>query len=380
MVTVAVHGYYGFGNVGDEALLSAIVRDLRAELPEARIVVLSADPRWTERVHGLSAVSRFDPLAVTRLLRRSHLFVLGGGTLLQDATSLRSLAYYAGATLLARRLGCRVMLYANGLGPIGTRLGRRLARAALLAADRVTLRDRESLKLYGELVPRAQRGTPADLAALAEPGPVVTADPVFGLADLAPAPDPAGEPYGVFAFRPWPTLTRRLAELAQAARELADERGVAPVFLAMHPRQDRPLAERLAALAGGSARALALDPADVAGHLRLLGRARFLVAMRLHAVLLAACRGRPAVALPYDPKVSAAARELGLPVLGSPAGLPPAALLVRELRAALEAADAAEPALRARLPELRRQARRNARFAAELARAAARDRGRPRPG
>lgn len=376
MVTVALHGYYGFGNVGDEALLRAIVRDLRAQIPGARIVALSADPRWTARVHGLPAVRRFDPVAVTRLLRQAELFVLGGGTLLQDATSLRSLAYYAATALLARRLGCRVMLYANGLGPIATRLGRRLARAALLSADRITLRDGESLRLYAELVPEAAGGRGRSANRPRAPEPIVTADPVFGLADEGPPPDRAGDPYAVFAFRPWPPLSGRLSEIAAAARALAEERGAVPVFLAMHPRQDLALAERLAHEAGSPAHALALDPADVDGHLRLLAGARVLVTMRLHALLLAAAQGRPAVALPYDPKVSAAARELGLPVLGSPSGLPPAADLARELQAAVQAAEAAGPALRARLPELRRQAKRNAQVAAELAQAASPRRGR----
>jgi len=95
-VKIVISGYYGFGNAGDEAILEAMVRDLRALAPGARLVVLSADPAATAARCGVEAVPRMHLPSVLGALRGADLFISGGGSLLQDATSWRSVPYYAG--------------------------------------------------------------------------------------------------------------------------------------------------------------------------------------------------------------------------------------------------------------------------------------------
>lgn len=363
MSTVVLHGYYGFGNAGDEALLHAIASDLRRVRPDVRLVVLSADPARTARTHGLAAVPRLRPWSVAAALSGADLFVLGGGTLLQDTTSVRSLAYYAAVTRLAKRMGCRVMLYANGLGPIGSPSGRRLARWALNAADLITLRDRDSLGLLRALCGDDAQATVTADAALSLEWPAAGGlEPGRTLGALCLEP----RRYAVYAFRPWPGLEARRDDLAFAARTLAEERGLTPLFLAMHPHHDLALARDLAARAGPSARAAAPDPADTTAFLAILAEAGLIVSMRLHALVLAAAAGTAAVAVSYDPKVDAAALELGMPSLGRVEALPPLEALLPRLRDAVAGIPASTEALRSRVPELRARARENARMAAEL--------------
>jgi len=91
-----ISGYYGFGNLGDEALLAVIVEQLRGRYPGASIDVLSNTPAETARTYGVEATPRAAPGAVRRAIDRADVVLSGGGGLLQNVTSLRSLLYYAG--------------------------------------------------------------------------------------------------------------------------------------------------------------------------------------------------------------------------------------------------------------------------------------------
>ena len=102
MSRILISGYYGFGNAGDEAVLAAILASLRRQVPEAQCDVLSIDPKTTTRLHGIPAYHRARPREVLTALRRCDLFVSGGGSLLQDVTSLNSLLFYLAQIRLAR--------------------------------------------------------------------------------------------------------------------------------------------------------------------------------------------------------------------------------------------------------------------------------------
>ena len=97
-------GYYGYGNLGDEATLRGMIGLLR-RAGFGRITVLSRDPRATARREGVKAVFRYAPLRILWAIARSDLFLFGGGTLLQDKTSKRSLLYYDFISRLAKAAG-----------------------------------------------------------------------------------------------------------------------------------------------------------------------------------------------------------------------------------------------------------------------------------
>lgn len=371
---IVISGYYGFGNAGDEAILEAMVRDLRALAPGARLVVLSADPAATAARCGVEAVPRMHLPSVLGALRGADLFISGGGSLLQDATSWRSVPYYAGLMRLARWMGVPVFVYAQGIGPLRRSWLRRLAARALNGAAEVTVRDRLSYEMLLELG--------VDPAAV-----TITADPVFALAPGVPepvataaaSPDPAaagaaasgGAPAGPAAsggpavsagrrgdalgpqggrliglcLRPVPgpdgdaATNRVLDALAAALRLRLDEWDAYVVPLPLHPAADGPVLEGLRRkLAARGAASRVVEPEDLfraadgppVGESRASGRVgaptagavewihRFsrldlCITMRLHGLILAACAGTPFVALSDDPKVAAHVDELGLP-------------------------------------------------------------------
>ena len=160
-------GYYGLGNAGDEAVLAASTSVFRARNPALRLAALSADPAGTAANFGIDTVPRMRPAAL-RAIRNCDLFLSGGGSLLQDRTSLKSLIYYLFLLNYARRAGKRTMVFAQGIGPLIRPAARRWTARVLSRVDAITVRDAESADLLREI-------------GVAGPEIEVTADPVFAL-------------------------------------------------------------------------------------------------------------------------------------------------------------------------------------------------------
>jgi polysaccharide pyruvyl transferase CsaB len=332
---LVVSGYFGYENAGDEAVLAGMLESLRAEDGDLEVTVLSGDPAHTVRTHGVSAVRRMDPRAVIGALRASDGLVSGGGSLLQDRTSARPVAYYTGVMALARLARRPYVIYAQGLGPIERAVNRRLAAMALRGAAYVSLRDDASVALARELGVRR----PIE----------VVPDPALA---LHPAGSGAGD-HVLVAVRPWGPDRAYLAELNAALRELAADARI--LALPMHEAVDRAVsAEVVAGIPGAE---MTTAGADLDAQLAAIASARLVIGMRLHALVLAAAAGVPAIAVSYDPKVDAFATRMGQAIVGHVgAPIEPSAVA-----AAAREALASDPApYRARVAELRGQLRRAA--------------------
>ncbi len=144
-MNVLLSGYYGFGNLGDEAILSGLVAGLRAQ--GHHLVVLSNKPDKTRALHGVEAVTRYQGLVPA--LMQSDAVVSGGGGLLQDRTSARSLRYYLGILRLAKALGKRPVVYAQSVGPLSPAGARAVKRT--LTGLPVAVRDGASQRLLASL-------------------------------------------------------------------------------------------------------------------------------------------------------------------------------------------------------------------------------------
>ena len=144
---VLICGAYGHGNAGDEAILEAIVLEMRAIDPEMPVTVLSRTPEETAQRNGVRALHTFAFLRFLRVMRHTKLFLNGGGSLIQDVTSSRSLWYYLFTIAAAKKLGCRVLMYGCGIGPVTRAFDRRLTRRVLNKnVDTITLREENSLQ------------------------------------------------------------------------------------------------------------------------------------------------------------------------------------------------------------------------------------------
>ena len=277
-----VSGYYGFGNLGDEALLAGMLSGLQ----EHSVTVLSQTPAATRVLHGVGAAHRLRGLGA--LLNHDAL-ISGGGGLLQDKTSARSLRYYLSVIALAKRLGKRTVVYGQSVGPLSPAGEQAVARA--LRGLPVAVRDRPSHKLLERL------NIPAELVAdnaLLLPEPTLAAP-----ANLAPV---------LFIPRSgYPEVTTAFAVLA--ARLEAE--GVAVAGLALQPGEDDAPLEKLSRAAPTLAKMTATSPQRA---LEQIAGSRHVVSARLHGLILAARAGVPFSGVAYDPKVAAFLTETGTPV------------------------------------------------------------------
>ena len=146
---ITISGYYGYGNLGDEAILETLVTSIRERFDGAplEIVVLSNDPAGTESEHGVKAVDRWNPVTVMRTLKDSSILISGGGGLLQDRTSSLSLWYYLGLIYLARILSVPVYVFGQGIGPIDRKYNELLLRGAAAGIKGFLVRDERSEEL-----------------------------------------------------------------------------------------------------------------------------------------------------------------------------------------------------------------------------------------
>lgn len=328
---VLLCGYYGEHNIGDDALLEVLL----AQLPAGCTPVVTAHDPAALEARGIATVPRRSLPRVLRALRCCSALVLGGGSLLQDSTSFRSLLYYAALITAARLEGKPVLLWAQGLGPLRRRRSRALVRALLPLVQAASWRDRGS----------------AQLAARFGCAGLVAGDPVWALPSCPW--HGRGGPI-VVCFRPTAQLQgQQWRPYLEALSQLAEQEKRQVIWLPLHRQQDTGLLEQLrsegllpAALASRSREVIAERPREV---MAMAADAGLVVAMRLHGLILAAIAGAPCAALSYDPKVAAAADQLGCDCHGL--DLPAPADLLQRWRSALD-----QPPATATLAALRQEA------------------------
>ena len=145
MVKAVVSGYYGFKNFGDEAILSVLTEHLNSIGVET--TVFSSDPEFTQKTYNVNAVNSFDIKRVISEIKSSDIVISGGGSLLQDATSLKSLVYYLSIIALGLLFDKKVIIFAQGIGPVNNRFARFILMKLLKLCSLITVRDENSLNL-----------------------------------------------------------------------------------------------------------------------------------------------------------------------------------------------------------------------------------------
>lgn len=303
---VLICGAYGMHNLGDDAVLSALVAEMRSIDPEMPITVLSRRPEETARDYGVQALHMFHVSGFLRCLRRSRLYINGGGSLIQDVTSTRSLLYYLATLAAAKRLGCRVMMYGCGIGPVTRPANRRrAARIINRCVDAITLRGQRSLtELQAFGVTRPEILLAADPALFLHPAPAAEVDAALAALGLAPE----GRFFGL-CVRSWPGMEEKAALFAAAADYAYETYGLQPVLLSVNEDQDEAVTARVRSLIHAPC-ALAVGRTPLPVMVGLIGRMQCVMAMRLHVLIFAASQAVPLAAVSYDPKVASFLEDL----------------------------------------------------------------------
>ena len=287
-------GYYGKGNGGDEALLASLLQMLPQNVTP---IVLSGNPSQTSDRYQVESCDRMAPTKILQVLRSSDVLIWGGGSLMQDVTSVASPIYYGGLMGLAQQFGLKTIAWAQGIGPLTRPLTRSLARHVFASCTSISVRDRGSASLLSDWQ------IPSCLA----PDPVwaLEALPVNRLWDL-PTPRVA------VTLRSHPGLTRD--RITTFTRALIDFQKVTQSYILLVPfqkSQDLAIAELIQPQLSGLNQIITLDdPRQLKGLFRGVEMA---IGMRLHSLIMAAAEECRCFALSYDPKVSQLMQELALP-------------------------------------------------------------------
>ena len=306
---VVICGAYGRGNAGDDAILEAILEEMRSIDPDMPVTVISKNPKATRLSYRVRSVSRMDLSGWLGAMKQARLYINGGGSLIQDVTSRRSLWFYLMNIRAAKWAGCKVQMYGCGIGPVKRENHRKLAAKVLNRnVDVITLREPDSLEELRSMgVSRPEIRLTADPALTLAPAAEEKTDSVLLRAGIPPH----GARYICFALRPWAGFPEKAHLFGEAARYAWERYGLTPVFAAVEKGQD-PAAARLAAQGLGDTPHCFLDDAGAAGTMiGALSRMEAVVSMRLHALIFAAGQGIPLAGVVYDPKVSSFLRYIG---------------------------------------------------------------------
>ncbi len=306
---VLISGYYGFDNLGDEAILESILQWF-AIRDDVHPVVLSADPKSTYDSYEVDSIPRANLFKILGRIPGSPLIIQGGGGLLQDKTSFKSLMYYLGIMLLGFVTGRRVVAFGQGIGPLEAEISPLLVGEFLGQCDLVCMRD---FKSYSFCQNRLPLKTPiklmADAAFLLEPADPDTVEDIYLQENL----DLPGKPLVAFCVKGSRRDRRQITAIARTIDMTMSDLGGGVVLYPFHHPDDVEYAKDI--------RKLTSEPDDVmivqgryrpAEALGVIGKCDLVVGMRLHSLIFAANRGVPFVAVSYDPKVDEFAGEFGM--------------------------------------------------------------------
>ncbi len=312
--SVLICGYYGFANAGDEAMLMAVIEALGDISAELDITVLSGNPEETAARHGVKAIHRMSFFPILKAMLAADLVISGGGSLLQDVTSRRSVFYYLAIMQLAKFLGKPVMLYGQGIGPLTGDLARAATRFVCRQADLITVRDKKSLTVLKEL---GIDNCPVVFTA----DPVMAMHPVDRLSGrmLLRAHGMEGAKILVgISVRDWKHLKDFKVVLARVADELICKYDARVVFLPLQYPDDLAVSEEIVGLMAEKRQvAVITERCSISDFLSLVGNMQLLVSIRLHALIFGAVMGVPVLGLSYDPKIGGFLEEISSTPVGA---------------------------------------------------------------
>ena len=295
-VKIVVSGYIGFDNFGDEALLGVLLQNLKAQ--GSFVTVITSNPQKTALLHGVKTVKTFDILDIIFNLSRSDILISGGGSLLQDKTSLKSLLYYLFVIFCAKFFRKKVIIYSQGIGPINNPLARILTKFALKTCDVLSVRDEKSLFLL-----RGWGINSVDLES----------DAVFNI------PVPAYEPKNRVGIqlRNWKFLSENFIDelVNQVVLNFSDKE---ILLFSFQDSLDYDLCKSFQSKLTIKAPHLKTQIVQNDFHNNVLDNFKtleYLIAMRFHACLLATKFGIKTLAINYDEKVEKLAKYANIPLI-----------------------------------------------------------------
>jgi polysaccharide pyruvyl transferase CsaB len=299
MARIVLAGYIGCGNLGDDSVMIGVVDGLGTH---HEYLVLSGDPDDTFRHYSMHGVPRKNLKEVEAAIRECDALIFPGGSIFQDVTSAKSSIYYTGLIKMAKKHNKRVLLLNQGVGPLNTWIGRSQTKTAMALADLIVVRDPGSMKTLKDIGVNKMIHVGADSA-------LILREPVR---------EDDGSSYGIGGMkavalspRPWKRKGVDIVKLFGETSRLLFNAGFIPTLIEMDPFEDGKMLEAITKQQDGRIPFLRNLGSSRMVQFRL-ARMEGVIAMRLHAGILATTVGVPPLMLNYDPKVAAFARQIDI--------------------------------------------------------------------
>lgn len=289
-------GYFGFKNFGDEAILSVLINKLQQD--KHRITVISSDPKYTiQSYKHIRSVYTFKIPDIIGAISKSDILISGGGSLLQDVTSLKSLIYYLFIIFIALLLRKKVIIFAQGIGPINNPIGQFITKSILRHCDYVSVRDDKSKALMDKW------GIKADLLC----------DPIFS----TKINTSNKEEIVAVQLRNFRIMSEDFIDrLAQKVSKEFPDKSIE--IYSFQDSIDLEVCQRFQ-------KAIKMLNSDIKTTLysnltneeiiSKISRAKYMIAMRFHAIIIGLIANSKILAINYDIKVEKLAKEFNLPII-----------------------------------------------------------------
>ncbi len=291
MTKFLVSGYIGFDNFGDEAIASVLTSHLKS-LNAEEIVLLSSNPEKTAKLYNVKSVGMFKFLSA---VKKTDVLISGGGSLLQDITSLKSLLYYLAVITSALIFKKKVIIFAQGFTPFRTKLGKFLTKQVLKKCYKITVRDSKSQNLLSEM------GILSDLVA----------DPVFGIE----VNEHLHQGIGV-QLRDFHSVNDNfLYRLAEQIEKYFKSEEIK--LISLQDSIDLPLLEKFEKILNKKEiKTKIYKNLSINDAIKTLSELEYLVGMRFHANLVASKAKVKVLGINYDIKVLNLANTVDFPIIG----------------------------------------------------------------
>jgi len=303
---ILISGYYGFHNIGDEAILKSIIEALRNENPNIDIVVLSNDVEYTKNTYKVNAINRWKLNDIYKELLKCDGLISGGGSLFQDVTSSRSILYYTGIIWLAKLAKKPIFIYAQGIGPIEKKNNRKIVGRFFNKVDYITLRDKESKLLLNSIGVRKNID--------------IVPDPVMGFNienyEFKLPEYYTNNDYITVSIRDWKKNNSEFQKNIALTCDKIIESGINVVFVPMHDQYDETISKQIASLMRYNSTVLSKE-LTIEERMVYIKGSKLMIGMRLHALIFAAIVGTPMIGISYDPKIDSYLELIDQPSIGN---------------------------------------------------------------
>lgn len=301
MKRILISGYFGFNNLGDEAILNSMIEMINELNPGAEIIVLSNSPESTKVKYNTESIYRYDIFKIMSEMKRSDIFISGGGSLLQDVTSLRSVPYYLGLIFIAFIFNMKTIFFAQGVGPVRNKFYRFLIEKVLNRVDYLSVRDQDSKTFLENIGIKRNKINIID-------------DPVFGLNTFNPHLKKNKEKnielqsIGV-SVRNWHS-NRYLESLADFLNKIGEKNKISITIIPFHQGKDIEISKKLQGMleVDSKVREYTDDLDEVNEFYRTLD---LFIGVRLHSLIFSAVNEIPFIGISYDPKTDSLIEEMG---------------------------------------------------------------------